>query len=75
MTMRYKSLGCKKRTDSVLDTGNHDLLATTTLDEDDDDDHDHNDDDEHGHDHEYDYDDNAIVRRVKNDEDGCDEKL
>ena len=46
--MWYKSLGCKKRTDSVLDTGNHDLLASETLDADD--------DDEYGYDHEDDYD-------------------
>ena len=58
--MQYKSLGCKKRTDSVLDTGNHDLLATKTLDapdDDDDDDQSHNVDDEYGQDHEDDYDD------------------
>ena len=45
----------------MLDTGNHDLLATKTLDayddDDDDDDQSHNVDDEYGHDHEDDYDD------------------
>ena len=48
----------------MLDTGNHDLLATTTLDDDDDDDQDLNDDDsEQGHDHEDDNAQNLIVRR------------
>ena len=58
MTMRYKSLGCKKRTDSVLDIGNHDLLATKTLDYDiDDDDSNCKIMDQHGHD----YEDNIIM--------------